>query len=55
LNIIKFWWENCLKIYATQVVRIEALTREKLEDLGEALLDFNSLTDLQAWLAALAD
>jgi predicted transposase/invertase (TIGR01784 family) len=35
--------------------RIEALTREKLEDLGEALLDFNSLTDLQAWLAALAD
>jgi predicted transposase YdaD len=31
--------------------KIEALTIEQLEDLGEALLDFSSVTDLEAWLA----
>ena len=28
-----------------------ALTIAQLEDLGEALLDFASVTDLEAWLA----
>jgi hypothetical protein len=35
----------------TQEARIEALATERLEDLGEALLDFASLADLDAWLA----
>ncbi|MCU0532932.1 MAG: DUF4351 domain-containing protein [Hydrococcus sp. Prado102] len=35
--------------------RLETLSIEQLEDLGEALLDFTSLTDLQAWLEALGD
>jgi len=30
--------------------RIEALPLEQLENLGEALLDFSSMADLQAWL-----
>ena len=30
--------------------QIEALSLEQLENLGEALLDFNSMGDLQAWL-----
>jgi predicted transposase/invertase (TIGR01784 family) len=33
--------------------RIESLCLEQLENLGEALLDFTSITDLQAWLEAL--
>ncbi|AFY35479.1 Rpn family recombination-promoting nuclease/putative transposase [Calothrix sp. PCC 7507] len=33
--------------------RIEILSLEQLEDLSEALLDFTSLADLQAWLVAL--
>jgi predicted transposase YdaD len=32
---------------------VESLPLEQLENLGEALLDFTSMTDLQAWLAAL--
>lgn len=31
--------------------QVEALSLEQLEDLGEALLDFTSLDDLQNWLA----
>ncbi|MEO1765198.1 MAG: DUF4351 domain-containing protein, partial [Cyanobacteria bacterium J06629_18] len=30
--------------------RIETLSLEQLENLGEALLDFNSMGDLQVWL-----
>ncbi|WP_414571564.1 Rpn family recombination-promoting nuclease/putative transposase [Nostoc sp. CCY 9925] len=33
--------------------RIETLSLEQLENLGEALLDFTSMADLQAWLEAL--
>jgi predicted transposase YdaD len=32
---------------------VETLSLEELENLGEALLDFTSLADLQSWLAAL--
>ena len=31
--------------------QLETLTLEQLENLGEALLDFTSLLDLEAWLA----
>lgn len=30
--------------------RVETLCLEQLENLGEALLDFTSVADLQAWL-----
>lgn len=33
--------------------RVETLSLEQLENLGEALLDFTSMADLQAWLEAL--
>ncbi|MBE9053966.1 Rpn family recombination-promoting nuclease/putative transposase [Nostocales cyanobacterium LEGE 11386] len=32
---------------------VESLSLEQLENLGEALLDFTNMTDLQAWLEAL--
>ena len=32
--------------------QVKALPLDKLEDLGEALLDFRSEADLQAWLRA---
>ena len=32
-------------------IKIEALTIEQLEDLGEALLDFATIVDLEDWLA----
>ena len=32
--------------------RVENLSLEQLENLGEALLDFSSMADLQAWLEA---
>ncbi|NJM74024.1 MAG: DUF4351 domain-containing protein [Scytonema sp. RU_4_4] len=35
--------------------RVESLSLEQLENLGEALLDFTSMTDLDAWLAGLSD
>jgi predicted transposase/invertase (TIGR01784 family) len=35
--------------------RIETLPLEQLENLGEALLDFTSMTDLQVWLEVLGD
>lgn len=30
--------------------RLQVLSAQKLEDLGEALLDFSNITDLEAWL-----
>ena len=32
--------------------KVEKLPLEQLENLGEALLDFNSMADLQTWLKA---
>jgi hypothetical protein len=30
---------------------VKSLSLERLEDLGEALLDFTNLTDLETWLS----
>ncbi|MEH2361101.1 DUF4351 domain-containing protein [Nostoc sp.] len=30
--------------------RLQVLSAQKLEGLGEALLDFSNITDLEAWL-----
>ncbi len=38
------------KIDATLIERIKGLSIEQLENLGEALLDFSSVADLEAWL-----
>ncbi len=32
------------------IQKVQELTVEKLEELGEALLDFTSVTDLETWL-----
>lgn len=32
------------------IQKIQELSIEKLEELGEALLDFTSVTDLETWL-----
>ncbi|MGI4790531.1 MAG: DUF4351 domain-containing protein [Janthinobacterium lividum] len=32
-------------------VRLSHLSPDQLDDLGEALLDFSSLTDLEQWLS----
>jgi Domain of unknown function (DUF4351) len=37
----------------SQQERIQGLSAKRLEELGEALLDFNSITDLKNWLARL--
>ena len=34
------------------MARVRALPLEKLEELGEALLDFQGSADLNAWLSA---
>lgn len=34
-----------------QQVRIQGLPTQRLEDLGEALLDFTSAADLETWLS----
>jgi hypothetical protein len=33
--------------------RVETLSLEQLENLGEALLDFQAITDLLSWLEAI--
>ncbi len=38
-------------ISSTLVQQIRELSLEQLETLGEALLDFTSLTDLTTWLS----
>jgi len=41
------------RLPAALVDRIRSLQTERLEDLGEALLDFGSIADLEAWLGSL--
>ncbi len=43
---------RCGALTATQEVRIRALPLSELEALAEALLDFQGVDDLNAWLAA---
>ena len=43
---------RCGALTATQEARIRALSLPRLEMLAEALLDFQGVADLEAWLAA---
>ena len=43
---------RCGDLSAQQIARIRALPLGKLEALGEALLDFQGVDDLNAWLGA---
>ena len=43
---------RCGVLTASQVARIRALPLPQLEALADALLDFQSAADLDAWLAA---
>jgi hypothetical protein len=55
-----FYWEYFGKIDAPQIGSlrdrriqlINGLTLEQLDDLGEALLDFGELADLDNWLTS---
>ncbi|AUB40229.1 putative transposase YdaD [Nostoc flagelliforme CCNUN1] len=38
------------EIDASLIERIKSLSLEQLENLGEALLDFSSVADLETWL-----
>jgi len=38
------------EIESSLIQKIQKLSVEQLEELGEALLDFTSVTDLQTWL-----
>jgi predicted transposase YdaD len=38
------------KIDSSLIERVRGLSIEQLEELGEALLDFSSIADLEAWL-----
>ncbi|MBC6435885.1 DUF4351 domain-containing protein, partial [Nostoc sp. HG1] len=38
------------EIDASLIERIKGLSIEQLENLGEALLDFSSVADLETWL-----
>jgi hypothetical protein len=38
------------EIDASLIERIQVLSIEQLENLGEALLDFSSVADLETWL-----
>ncbi|MEL6382173.1 MAG: DUF4351 domain-containing protein [Cyanobacteria bacterium J06626_18] len=38
-------------VTAALVEQVESLSSEQLESLGEALLDFNEMSDLANWLA----
>jgi predicted transposase YdaD len=41
---------RCGALTAEQQAKIQTLSSEALGDLGEALLDFRSIADLDAWL-----
>ncbi len=38
------------EIDASLIERVQSLSIEQLENLGEALLDFSSVADLETWL-----
>jgi len=38
------------EIESSLIQRVQTLSIEQLEELGEALLDFNSIEDLENWL-----
>ena len=48
--IIRFLNRRVGEIDSSLIERINGLSIEQLESLGEALLDFNSVADLEAWL-----
>ena len=45
---------RCGPLTGDQEIMIRSLPLERLEDLAEALLDFEGMADLNAWLAATA-
>ncbi|MEA5617140.1 DUF4351 domain-containing protein [Cronbergia sp. UHCC 0137] len=41
---------RCGQIQPYLTERVHQLSMEKLEELGESLLDFSSISDLEGWL-----
>lgn len=50
--ILRLLRRRCGELAPALIVRIARLSVSQLENLGEALLDFHSVTDLEQWLAA---
>ncbi|MEH2143859.1 DUF4351 domain-containing protein [Nostoc sp.] len=48
--ILRLLNRRIAKIDASLIERIQGLSIEQLENLGEALLDFSSVADLETWL-----
>jgi len=48
--LLRLLTRRCGSLSATQQAQIEALPRQQLEALGEALLDFTGMADLEGWL-----
>jgi predicted transposase YdaD len=51
--ILRLLARRCGTLSAPQKSRIMALPKEKLDALGDALLDFTDMADLEAWLKPL--
>jgi predicted transposase YdaD len=47
--VLKLLTRKLGKINAESQARVNSLTIDRLESLGEALLDFTSIADLEAW------
>jgi predicted transposase YdaD len=47
--VIRQLTRRCGKLTSSQIKKMRSLSLSQLESLGEALLDFNSLSDLENW------
>jgi hypothetical protein len=49
--VLRLLTRRCGVLSEGQQTQVRALSREQLEALGEALLDFGGMGDLERWLA----
>ena len=49
--ILRQLTRRCGTLSPHLLAQVQALSVEQIEDLGEALLDFSTLADLEAWLS----
>ena len=48
--VLRLLTRQCGSLSQAQQAQVRALSWEQLEGLGEALLDFTGMADLEAWL-----
>jgi len=49
--VVRLLRRRCGSVSADVTARLSSLSAEQLDDLGEALLDFGAVSDLEAWFA----